>query len=264
MKPELRAVTSELPEPPYPATTKTGGFPFELDMTRILSSKTWLLATPDLQAWLLKIWSMSWIRVPSGSWPNDDEEIAAHLGCDLDWFMAHKKKLMRGWVLHNDQRLYHPIITEKVQSVLSVREKWARDKRRKRQEMSTVDSTETPGGVRTESLRSPPHSYSYSSSSSSSLRSEEREKPARRANRKTPTPIPHDWTPGQTAAAYIASFNASPQAQQRAIADFIAYWTAKGDSRANWDLAFVKNPVAKETLTKGAITNMPTRRRLGE
>lgn len=100
--------------PPYPATTKAGGFKFELDCERIAQSDTWALASTRQRPLLLMLWFIAWQQTPCGSLPADDVLIAARLGLDADAFQSDKAILLRGWAEASDGRLYHPVITELV------------------------------------------------------------------------------------------------------------------------------------------------------
>lgn len=100
--------------PPYPATTKAGGFKFELDCERIAQSDTWALATTRQRPLLLMLLLIAWQQTPCGSLPADDVLIAARLGMDADAFQNDKAILLRGWCEASDGRLYHPVLTELV------------------------------------------------------------------------------------------------------------------------------------------------------
>jgi len=121
MKPDLRSVPTDLPDPPYPADTKSNGYRIDVDWDRIRQSKTWRMADKDVRPWLLLLWIQSRENVPAGSWDDDEEYIAASIGCEFSWFQVHRKQLMRGWVLHSDGRLYHPYITAEVLKMRSAR-----------------------------------------------------------------------------------------------------------------------------------------------
>lgn len=112
---------TEAPEPPYPAQTRARGWRFELDMERVRQSDTWALAPREMRPWLLMLWVTAWDQMPCGSLPANDELIAARLGMELRLFQAHRDILLRGWVIHRDGRLYHPVITERVIALLHVR-----------------------------------------------------------------------------------------------------------------------------------------------
>ncbi|WP_287952113.1 hypothetical protein [Diaphorobacter sp.] len=100
--------------PPYPATTKAGGFKFELDCERIAQSDTWALATVRQRPLLLMLWFIAWQQTPCGSLPADDVLIAARLGMEADAFQHDRAILLRGWWEASDGRLYHPVLTELV------------------------------------------------------------------------------------------------------------------------------------------------------
>ncbi|WP_133000243.1 DUF1376 domain-containing protein [Luteimonas arsenica] len=108
------AVVSELPAPPYPATTKAGGFRFELDIERVCQSDSWAIAEPRQRPFMVMVWIVSWTQLPAGSLPDNDAVIAARIGMPLPEFKASRDVLMRGWWKANDGRLYHPVITEQV------------------------------------------------------------------------------------------------------------------------------------------------------
>lgn len=117
----LVSAETPLPEPPYPADTKSKGWRFELDLERLAVSDTWTLCPPDIRPWLLMLWMSSWVSVPCGSYTNDDKVISGRISMPLNLFLAHKDVLMRGWLLHADQRLYHHVITDMVLRVCNKR-----------------------------------------------------------------------------------------------------------------------------------------------
>lgn len=119
----LEAVTNELPDPPYPADIRAKGFTFAIDWELIKQGKTWILCSPDMRPWLLLLWAVSWTNAPAGTYDNDDELIAASIGMDLRLFQANRDRLMRGWRLHSDGRLYHDHITSLVLEMAGRREK---------------------------------------------------------------------------------------------------------------------------------------------
>jgi hypothetical protein len=121
MKPELKivgGVEADLPEPPFANDLKSDGWRFELDCQRIELSDTWALAKPELRPWLLMLWFKAWQQAPIGSYPNNDEIIAAKIGMEPEIFQAYRPVLMRGWILYRDNRFYHPVIMEFVESML--------------------------------------------------------------------------------------------------------------------------------------------------
>lgn len=113
--------SSDAPAPPYPSDTRAKGWRFELDLERIRVSDTWALAPADLKPWLLMLWATAWEQTPCGSLPAEDELIAARIGMDARQFKVNRDLLLRGWVLHADGRLYHPVIVGRVHEMLDRR-----------------------------------------------------------------------------------------------------------------------------------------------
>lgn len=108
---------------PYPADTRAKGWRFELDLEQISQSDTWALAPQDVRPWLLMLWSVSWQQVPCGSLPGEDAIIAARIGMKAAAFAKNKAVLLRGWMLADDGRLYHPTITKRVLAMLETKQK---------------------------------------------------------------------------------------------------------------------------------------------
>lgn len=122
----LHAVGDNLPEPPYPEDTKVKGWRFEIDFERIKRSDTWALSPPEMRPWLLMIWTVTWDQHPPAL-PNDYELIAARIGMEFRAFKANADILLRGYTLHSDQRLYHPVVTERVSVLLDLRDRKRRN-----------------------------------------------------------------------------------------------------------------------------------------
>lgn len=114
--------------PPYPPDTRIKGFKFDLDVERLRQSDTWSLAKPEQRPWLLMLWVTAWEQIPAGSFPNDDEIIAAKIGMNVDQFTLWRKVLMRGWTMHSDGRLYHSVIASRVLQIVEWRDNEAKRK----------------------------------------------------------------------------------------------------------------------------------------
>lgn len=108
---------------PYPIDTRAKGWRLELDYERIRQSDTWALTPAAYRPWLLMLWMVAWEQTPCGSLPDDDELIAARLEMPPEMFEAAKRYLLRGWWKAEDGRLYHPVLTEHVLEMLSVKDK---------------------------------------------------------------------------------------------------------------------------------------------
>lgn len=121
-EPNLRDVSARLPDPPYHADTRAAGWRFQLDTTRIRQSDTWTLARPEVRPWLLMLWMVAWEQSPCGSLPADEALIGAKLGIDTALFNAHRNIILRGWIKHNDMRLYHLVVTSQVLEMISIRD----------------------------------------------------------------------------------------------------------------------------------------------
>ncbi|KVE11285.1 hypothetical protein WI92_18645 [Burkholderia vietnamiensis] len=147
---------------PYPSDTRAKGWRFELDLERIERSDTWALTPADLRPWLLMLWSTAWQQEPCGSLPANDELIAARIGMKTSVFVKNRDKLMRGWWLADDGRLYHNTIVTRVQEMLAAREKERARKAGQRERKRTSDpsgdvpdlSHGTDGGQQQDSTRS--------------------------------------------------------------------------------------------------------------
>lgn len=142
---------------PYPADTRAKGWRFELDHERIEQSDTWALATADVRPWLLMLWLAAWRQEPCGSLANDDELIAVRIGMPLDTFVAMRPKLMRGWWLAEDGRLYHDTLTLRVLEMMAQRRSDADRQARRRagavksHDDVTRDTSGTTPGLTSES-----------------------------------------------------------------------------------------------------------------
>ncbi|PRC92655.1 hypothetical protein [Solimicrobium silvestre] len=130
---------------PYPPDTKAKGWRFELDLEQISQSDTWALASLEIRPWLLMLWSVSWQQTPCGSLTGDDEIIAARIGMKLTAFKKCRSVLLRGWVSANDGRLYHPVVTQRVLSMIDVKNKEKDRKAAYRAKMSGIVPRDNQG-----------------------------------------------------------------------------------------------------------------------
>ena len=192
MKPKLSAVPTELPEPPYAEDTFVKGWRFQIDHERLFASDTWALAPPDIRPWLLMIWHTAWVQMPAAAFTNDHAVIAAKIGMEPRIFTAHADILLRGFVLHSDGRIYHPLIVEQASGAY---EKLKNDRERKRQyrekmkseraenvPRTSTDVRGTSGTVRTPEPEPEPEEESLHSSDEECC-------PAAGAARPSPTPF---------------------------------------------------------------------------
>lgn len=103
---------SHLPSPLVPANCSLSDFAFmPLDVRRLLTSETWVLATGEERAAAMCLWLESWHQIPAGSLP-DNDRMLAHLAQCPNWSNV-KEQALRGWVKCSDGRLYHKVVAEK-------------------------------------------------------------------------------------------------------------------------------------------------------
>lgn len=62
------------------------------------------------------LWCAAWHQVPAGSLPNDDRILAnlAGYGRNVTEWQKVKEQSLYGWIVCTDDRLYHPVVCEKV------------------------------------------------------------------------------------------------------------------------------------------------------
>lgn len=111
----LGSVGPDAPEPLTPADCDLRGHEWmPLYGDRLLSSDTWLLASPEGRCSALTLWWASWKMVPAASLPNSERALAqlAGYGLSLKQWQAVRDSALRGWILCSDGRLYHPVVAD--------------------------------------------------------------------------------------------------------------------------------------------------------
>lgn len=104
---------TDLPAPLVAADVDLRDFAFmPLDVGRLLTSETWLLGSGDECKAAMALWCVSWHQVPAASLPTNDKMLAHLSGAGPRWRKV-KDHALRGWVLCEDGRLYHPVVAEK-------------------------------------------------------------------------------------------------------------------------------------------------------
>ena len=99
------------PAPLTPADCNLRGMPYmPLKVSQVLQSETFGLTTGDEFKAAFALWCASWMEVPAASLPND-ERMLDFLSRSKNWKKVRDMAL-RGWVLCDDGRLYHPVIAE--------------------------------------------------------------------------------------------------------------------------------------------------------
>lgn len=103
-----------LPAPLVPPSCDLRDFLFTpVEFQRLFSSETWLLSNDAEKIAAITLWGVCWTQVPAGSIPSDDR-LLAHLSSAGARWKRVKGMALRGWVLCDDGRYYHPVMCEKV------------------------------------------------------------------------------------------------------------------------------------------------------
>ncbi|MDU7525322.1 MAG: DUF1376 domain-containing protein, partial [Roseomonas mucosa] len=90
---------------------------------RLMRSETWLLAEeePDVGFYLINLWLAAFHGTPAGGLEANDLVLRRLAKCTSKRWPEVRDMVMRGFVLHADGRLYHPVVTENVLAVLAKR-----------------------------------------------------------------------------------------------------------------------------------------------
>ncbi|MDB5448399.1 MAG: hypothetical protein JWQ97_3716 [Phenylobacterium sp.] len=90
-------------------------YPFmPLHVARLRDSDLAAEEDPEACWYAVLLWAASWHQLPAASLPDNDAVLTKliGLGRDLKTFRKHKAGALRGFVLCDDGRLYHPIVAE--------------------------------------------------------------------------------------------------------------------------------------------------------
>lgn len=115
-----------LPPAPIPADASLQHFAeMPMDFVRLRASTLAATGDPADNWFALLLWGAAWHQVPAGSLPDDDAQLAylAGLGRDVRAWRKRRTGALRGWVKHDDGRLYHSVVTEKVVAALETSRK---------------------------------------------------------------------------------------------------------------------------------------------
>lgn len=111
----------DLPKPPYSADIDAQGWRFEFDYQKWERTDAWLLLEEDERPFLLMLTLQSWRQVPCASLPNKPILLARLAGLSLERWTVLSERALADWFLAGDQRLYHPLLIERVQDMSKVR-----------------------------------------------------------------------------------------------------------------------------------------------
>lgn len=105
------------PRPLTPAGCDLRSLPYmPLEIDRLLASNFNVIANSDEWRAAITLWCEAFRRVPAGSLPNTDAQLAwlAGFGRDVEHFRRFRVNALRGWFECDDGNLYHPVVAEKV------------------------------------------------------------------------------------------------------------------------------------------------------
>lgn len=92
-------------------------FPFmPLHVARLRDSDLAAEGDPEGCWYAVLLWAAAWHQLPAGSLPDNDAVLTklCGLGRDTKTFRKHRQDALRGFVVCDDGRLYHPVIAEQV------------------------------------------------------------------------------------------------------------------------------------------------------
>lgn len=215
--------------PLTPADCDLRDYPWmPLDCTRLLTSETWMLGTAEEKVAALTLWCKSWHQVPAGSLPNNDKMLASLSESGPRWSRV-RDHAMRGWILCDDGRLYHPVVSEKANHSWGLKQKQKARTQAARQALdakrrSVTDAvTETVTGVVAEivtgSIRTEQNRTEKKVSSNEVAPRAASPQRSDRGSR-----LPPDWAPTDADIAYAEKHGVD---WQRASERFRNYWVAK-------------------------------------
>lgn len=172
-----RSNSSTMLAAPLPADTTLEGLPYmPLDVVAIRDSRLVTVGDAEAVRAALLLWCAAWQQTPAASLPTDDCELAvlSGYGREKAGWLKVKDEALRGWVEHNNGRLYHPRITAFAKAA------WAkRQALRRRSEAGN----KARWGSKSNGKKKKPNN-SYSSSHKDSLRN-----PARNPKKKNKAPM---------------------------------------------------------------------------
>lgn len=101
--------------PLVPAEVDLQDFPFmPLHVARLRDSNLAAEEDPEACWYAVLLWAASWHQIPAGSLPDNDTVLMrlVGLGRDQRTWKKHRAGALRGFVLCEDGRLYHPVVAE--------------------------------------------------------------------------------------------------------------------------------------------------------
>lgn len=105
------------PAPLTPPEADLQDFPFmPLHVARLRDSDLAAEGSPEGCWYAVLLWAAAWHQLPAGSLPDSEAVLAklCGLGRDVKTLRKHRDDALRGWVVCDDGRLYHPVVAEQV------------------------------------------------------------------------------------------------------------------------------------------------------
>lgn len=189
-------------------------FPYmPLMVTRLRRSKAWLMAKrqPELGFYMMNLWISSWHDKPAASLENDDDVLADLAMCTIEKWKKVRDKVLHGWVLCSDGRLYHPIVAERAaeawQTRLAFRDRLvkARESKKAKQEAAAAPPPTQDSSIIDDTIDLKGKVEGKVEGKGEGRRrgrgdSSKEVKSARRAAR-----LPADWSPNEEEVAYATT-----------------------------------------------------------
>jgi len=91
----------------------------KLDYSRLFASEFFAMANDAEFRAAFILWCKSMQQLPAGSLPNNDKALAGWCGKNVKQWAKIKDMALHGWQLADDGRLYHPVLAEVVNDILS-------------------------------------------------------------------------------------------------------------------------------------------------
>ena len=170
-------------EPLTPPDCDLRGLAFmPLEVARLRDSDLTLTSSGDEFKAAVLLWCAAWAQVPAASLPDDERLLARLCGLEVKLWRRVRAAALRGWVLCDDGRLYHPVVAQKAreawQERIVYRQRRERDRerlgawRQEQRERGEGDGEGGGGAAPPPPLRGPPPPQAGEESLSPPMRSE--------------------------------------------------------------------------------------------
>lgn len=287
----------DLPEPLTPVDCDLRGFPYmPLDVVRLRDAGIGSIDAEAFRAAVIS-WCVAWHQVPAASLPNDDQVLCRILGYGRDlkfWKKLRAAGALHGYILCNDDRLYHPVVAEKsieamgkrggraeTESAKTERQRRWRERVKQLSEQLRNAGVTPPRGASLETLEKllvdalPPSTPPTVDKCGDDVEigkkgiegKGEEKVPSLRSGRAASTRgsrLPDDWTPGPEGGTYARKLGLDPKA---IFTVFRNYWLSKAGKDAvkldwpktwqNWCIREATDTGAKPIADADLLTPRP-------